>query len=93
VADLCMPMATCSGTPDAGNLHVRCDGGGATGLGRPPLPLPVKRERLDPGQDRGAPDEPGRVAGSARLVFTAKDANDEEGVVRSYSVVEPPFED
>src|SRR5262245_35946842 len=27
-----MPMATCPGAPDAGNPHVRCDGGGATGL-------------------------------------------------------------
>ena len=26
-----MPAATCPGTPDAGDLHVRCDGGGATG--------------------------------------------------------------
>ena len=26
-----MPMVTCSGTPDAGNLHVRCDEGGVAG--------------------------------------------------------------
>lgn len=33
----CMPAMKCTGTPDAGNPHVRCDEGGSGPQGPPPL--------------------------------------------------------
>ena len=38
LADCARLLATCPGTPDAGNLHVRCDGGGAGGNAGPRYP-------------------------------------------------------
>ena len=54
-------MATCPGTPDAGNLHVRCDGGGGCPGSARPLRYPTAILLVEPDQDEVLHDQVGTV--------------------------------